>query len=494
MTVPDDDLIANAEILADELERRECLTLSGYIRQAWSIIEPATPLLWNWHIDILADYLEAVSRGQITRLAINMPPRYMKSITVSVMWPTWEWGPGGRPGNRWVFWSYAQTLSTKHSVDRRTIIESDWYRARWPEVDLVGDQNMKTEYVNRKRGHMIATSMGGSAHGKGGTRLVLDDVHNPKQALSLDKMEAAELEYRQSIVTRLDDRKAGAIVLVMQRLSTKDLGQYCIDHGYELLKLDNPCQKHTVVLSPSGHRVERPEGNILWPERESAEIVDQMRVTLGEYGFAGQYLQEPVPIGGGIIKQAWLNDHYWEVLPATQVSRWIQSWDMSFKDTDGTDYVVGQVWLLHQGACYYLVDQVRARMDFPTTCEAIKQLSAKWPQALKKLIEDKANGPAVIAALKKQVPGMVEVEPKGSKLARLAAVSPLFEAGNVWIPSAERAQWVQDYVVELCTFPKGKNDDQVDATSQALAELSFGTTQTGVPVAVGERGSYWKRT
>jgi predicted phage terminase large subunit-like protein len=483
-------VIERMKDVAAELQRRDCRRLSEFIRQAWPIIEPGTDLLWNWHIDILSDYLEAVTAGDITRLVINMPPRYMKSICASVLWPCWEWGPVGKMSSRWVFWSYAAMLSTKHSVDRRLVLESDWYQDRWP-VRLTSDQNVKTEYVNQARGHMIATSFGGSAHGKGGTRLVIDDPHNPKQALSDLERDKVIQEFRQSVTTRLDNRTKGAIVVIMQRLHTDDLSAYCLDQGYVHLKLDNPARKTTVIMLPSGHRVERAEGNILWPDRESAAQVAQTKRDLGSYAFSGQYEQEPVPLGGGMIQRAWLN--YWEALPPG-LTGWLQSWDMSFKDSEGTSYVVGQVWARHKSACYYLVDQVRDRAGFTAACDMVKQLAAKWPQAGRKLVESKANGPAIVNALKKTVPGLIEVEPEGSKLARLSAVSPLFEAGNVFIPAPERAAWVQDYVVEVTTFPKAANDDQVDATSQALNDLALKSIQPGMPHLVGTgKPSYWKR-
>jgi predicted phage terminase large subunit-like protein len=142
---------------------------------------------------------------------------------------------------------------------------------------------------------------------------------------------------------------------------------------------------------------------------------------------------------------------------------------MTFKDSKNTDYVVGQVWG-RVGADCYLLDQVRARMDFPTTVQAVRTLSARWPEARAKLIEDKANGPAVIATLRREISGLIPVEPQGGKAARVAAVSPVIEARNVWLP--QEAPWVGDFVEECAAFPNGRYDDQVDAMSQALLRLT----------------------
>jgi predicted phage terminase large subunit-like protein len=155
----------------------------------------------------------------------------------------------------------------------------------------------------------------------------------------------------------------------------------------------------------------------------------------------------------------------------------IQSWDMTFKNTDGTDFVVGQVWG-RAGATAHLLDQVRARMDFPQTCVAVEELSRKWPQATLKLIEDKANGPAVISQLRKTVPGMVPVNPEGNKQARANAVTPYVEAGNVCLPLPARAPWINGYLEEHAAFPTGSHDDQVDATTQALARLMLMPSST----------------
>ena len=196
---------------------------------------------------------------------------------------------------------------------------------------------------------------------------------------------------------------------------------------------------------------------------------------MGSWAFAGQYQQAPAPLEGGTIKYDWLK--FYRELPA-RFDYVLQSWDCSFKESKDSDYVVGQVWgrastqsPAGRSAQYYLLDQVRGRMDFVGTKNAIRAMSAKYPQAVTKLIEDKANGPAVISALKAEVDGMIAVNPEGGKESRMNSVSALFEAGNVFLPEAERAPWTHDYMHELCTFPKAAHDDEVDATSQALVRL-----------------------
>ena len=480
-----------------ELSRR---SLSTYIKHSWPIIEPGAEYLHNWHIDAIAEHLEAVTAGQIKRLIINIPPRYAKSITVTVMWPTWEWLH--HPETRWIFASYSASLSTKHSMDRRTIIMSEWYQRNFDKVFKLAnagsrDQNMlntKSEFQNDKRGTMFSTSVGGSVTGIGGNRIVIDDPHNPKEAQSDAERRAGITFFDQTLYTRLDDKKKGAIVVVMQRLHESDLTGHLLQQGgWEHLCIPATSEGKTVISLPSGKEIEREDGHILWPEREGKEELEQTKRALGSYAYAGQYQQRPAPSEGGILKRHWWR--YWhfpgQKLPPVTVrlpdgeylnieniplperfDEQIQSWDMAFKDTKTSAYVAGQAWGRVRADCF-LLDQIRDKLDFVKTVEAVKTLTAKWPRAHAKLIEDKANGPAVIASLQHDIPGIIAIPAKDSKEARAHAISPFIEAGNVYLPHPQIFNWVDDLIEEAVSFPNGKYKDQVDTLTQALARLSF---------------------
>lgn len=206
---------------------------------------------------------------------------------------------------------------------------------------------------------------------------------------------------------------------------------------------------------------------MLWKERFGPKEVEEQKLDLGSYAAAAQLQQRPAPAEGGILKR-----HWWKLLREMprKFDEMIQSWDCSFKETSSSDYVVGQVWE-RSGVDKYLVDQVRRRMDCPTTMQEIVRLSEKYPKAQTKLIEDKANGPAVIAMLKHQLTGLIAVNPEGGKEARAHAVSPQIEAGNVYLLDPEVAAWVAGFIDECAAFPQGANDDQVDAMPQALLRL-----------------------
>ena len=232
-----------AALQAEQLKRAAERSLRAFVEQAWPILEPTTPFLPNWHIDLLCDYLEAVTAGECARLVINMPPRYGKSLIVSVCWPVWAWIR--RPESRWVFTSYAEALAVQHSLDRRTLLLSPWYQGSWGRHVQLTDQNEKTEYWNSRRGRMLATSIGGTVTGKGGNHIVVDDPHTPRYAES-DTVRQHAIEYfLRTLVTRLDDKRLGTIVVVMQRLRTGDLTATCLDLGYTHLCLPAVAEMRT---------------------------------------------------------------------------------------------------------------------------------------------------------------------------------------------------------------------------------------------------------
>ncbi|MEN0072354.1 MAG: phage terminase large subunit, partial [Propionicimonas sp.] len=211
---------------------------------------------------------------------------------------------------------------------------------------------------------------------------------------------------------------------------------------------------------------------------------EAIKVRVGSRTWQALYQGRPSPSGGGVVKEEWWNRDgrryevpLWIDIPdgskrVTGFDEVIQSWDCAFKDTKSSDFVAGQVWG-RIGADIYLLDQMRGRWDFPATCERLKELTARWPDALLKLVEEKANGAAVIAQLQHTVMGIVPENPTESKIARVNAVSPLIEAGNVHLPTPEVAPWIGDFIEEFNSFPTGTHDDQVDAASQALKRLGI---------------------
>jgi predicted phage terminase large subunit-like protein len=491
-----EQLVALAAVRIKHRQAAPIPSLREYIRQAWDVLEPATEYLDNWHIDAMSEYLEAVTAGDIKRLLINIPPRYMKSICVSVAWPTWMWLRN--PESRWVFFSYDQGLATKHSLDRRRLIESPWYREQWGHIyGMTSDQNVKTEYENNRRGVMLASGLAGSATGKGGDVLVFDDPHNPNKIHSDTERTTDLREFGQASGTRLNNKRTGAIVVVMQRLHEEDISARCIEEGYEHLCLPATAEETTSFLLPSGRAIEREAGSVLWPERDGPLELAASKRALGSYAYAGQYQQRPSPQEGGLLKRHWwrfwypasmqekppppvlvrladgtMHECIQEPLP-DKFDYQLQSWDTTFKDTDTSDYVAGGVWG-NVGVDSYLLDQVHDRMDVVAAMQALVALSEKWPNAVTKLIEDKANGSAIIRMVKGKVPGVIAVNPQGGKVARANSVAPRIEAGNVYLPHPLVDYRTQDFIEECANFPNGRHDDRVDQMTQALTRLALG--------------------
>jgi predicted phage terminase large subunit-like protein len=444
-------------------------SLSGFLRHAWPVIEPGTPYLHNWHIDCIAEHLEAVTNGQILRLIVNVPPRSLKSILTTICWPVWSWIH--RPQSRWMFTSYSQSLSEFHSVIRRNLIRSDWYQRRWREkYTLAADQDQKREFANSRQGMMIATSVGGTSIGKGGDILVFDDPMNPEEAHSAVQRETANRWICQAFLTRLNNKKDGAIVGIMQRLHEQDTTGMLLEMGgWEHLCLPAEAEQRTVITFPVSLReIVREQGDLLFPDREGPKELAQRKIELGSYGYAGQYQQRPSPEEGGMIKKAWFRYWGYHNLP-NSFDEMIQSWDTAMTKDSG-DSTSGGIWA-RKGANVYLLARFKGQWDTPTVIGKMKKATEMFPEALAKLVEKKANGAAIIDLLRDELAGIIPVEPRGSKEARVNAVSPMFEAGNVYVPDPTIEPWVNEYIAELCGFPNMAHDDDVDMTTQALDRL-----------------------
>lgn len=444
-----------------------------FFRAAWSVLEPSAPLLNNWHQECIAEYLQATLTGDIKRLIINVPPRYSKSLMVTVMFPAWCWIKD--PSLRFINASYSEDLATKHNVDRRTLMRSEWYRTAWGhKFQFSEEQNQKTEYVNDKRGHMVAAGMLGTVTGKGGDYVIIDDPHNPKKAESDAERTAAVNAFDSTFTTRLDNKKTGRMIVVMQRLHFKDLTGHLLDkkaqgEDWTHLKLPAEAPKRTIVVFPiSKRKIIREKNDVLHPDREGPKELKAMKIALGSYGYAGQYDQNPTPRVGGLFKKTYWR--YYTALPQ-KFDQIILSWDMSFKDLTSSDEVCGFAMGI-VGADIYIFDCENDQWGFSKTCEALKRMSLRHPLAIRKLVEDKANGPAVIDYLKSKIAGLIAENPEGSKMERAALVEPIVESGNVHLPHPSIAPpWVQKLIDQAAAFPKGDRDDMVDAMTQGIKYL-----------------------
>ena len=460
-----------------ELARR---SLREFIRQAWPVIEPGVEYLDNWHIHAVCDYLEAVTRGDVRRLIINVPPRHMKTIAVSVCWPCWEWIR--RPAARWMFASFALGLSLDSSLKRRDIIQSDWYQRNWGDrYQLVTDLNVKSEYKNDHQGVMFATSMGGTTTGKGGNRIVVDDPHSAAQGSS-DAVRTSQVEFfDRSLFTRQNDKKHDAIVVIMQRLHEKDLtGHLLAKGGYEHLCLPAEISERTLISTPSAEYV-REAGSILWPAREGPKELAEAKMTLGPYGYAGQYGQAPAPAGGGRFKEAWFRYYRREgdvyvILGPDGHAAWLVPVDacrrFATMDPAGTDadqnakacYTVIQAWALTPSFHLLLLDQYRAQVEAPEAAEAAIRFVRQWDCDYIGIEKD-GIGLGTVQTVRRRGVTVRPIKARGSKQARSETAEIRMSAGMIVFP--EGAEFLFDLKGELLKFPNAENFDQVDAMAHA---------------------------
>jgi len=421
------------------------------------------------HLLFLNRKLVDVAAGRIKRLIVSMPPRHGKSELVSRYFPAWYIGTF--PDKRIILVSYEADFAATWGRKARDLLEE--HGPSLFGIRVSGNSSAANRWdIEGHEGGMVTAGVNGPITGKGADIGIIDDpVKNDQEAMSVTYQERTYEWYKSTFRTRI--QRDGAIILIMTRWHENDLA------GKLLAAQEAEGEKWEVVSLPALAEEDDPLGREfgqpLCPDLFSKDALESIKKAVGSYWWASLYQQRPSPAEGGIFKRNWWQ--YYRRLP-DKFDEIIQSWDMTFKDTKTADYVVGQVWG-RKGANKYLLDQVRDRMDFPATIQAVRTLSAKWPQAKAKLIEDKANGPAVIATLKKEISGLIPVEPQGSKESRAWAVSPEVEAGNVYLPDPSIAPWVHDFIEECAAFPNGANDDQVDAMTQALMRFN---KQPGIQV------------
>lgn len=471
--------ITKEKLDAIEVRMQRALGLRGslhdFVKMAWHIVEPATPFIDNWHIHRICEALEKVSKREIRKLIVNVPPGSMKSLLVCVFWPVWDWLRN--PSRRWMFSSFDNMLTRRDAERSFKLMRSEWFRTRWPLVSVPPDAAMGT-YQNTLGGWRMATSVGGKTTGNHPDMIVIDDPTKPLEA-TVDNLKKTQAWWKSTMVNRGDQKKV-CRVLIMQRLHEEDLSEYLRKNEKGWTVLSFPMEYEPKNACEEDPRTE--VGELLCPVRWGPDEVAELKINSGPQNYAAQYQQTPTPEAGLLFKhkhfaRRWVQGVDVPEYPETFFSLSCMSWDFTFKDKKDSDFVVGQAWGKANGK-FYLLDTIRRRMSFTESKAALLEFRRRWPWIHAILIEDKANGTAIEDELNKDVPGIILVEPRGSKSARAQAVGPYFEAGNVIVP-ADGEQWVTDYVSELTRFPMGSNDDQVDATSQALDYLAIQSYDLG---------------
>lgn len=503
------------------------VSLSSFIRGGWHVLEPGRAYVHGWHIDAISDHLKAITDGQLNRLIINVPPGTMKSLTVGVFWPAWEWGPLNKPWLRTIATSYKEGLAKRDNIKARRLVQSQWFRDRWGgQFNLMPDQNSTLKFENDLAGFRAAMSFQ-SLTGERGDRLVIDDPLSVDMAKSdADRITARET-FLEAVPSRLSDPATSAIVIVMQRLHEEDTTGVALSKnlGYEHLMLPmefEPERRSYTVVKPSFHD-EKPrigrydagkqvwyfegddvpesrreyveksewkevypqdirteEGELLFTKRFSREVVERDKVSLGSLGHAGQNQQRPAPRGGGMFKRSYFG--IVKAIPSGTV--FVRGWDLAAtKDGDGARTAGVKIGRTPDGR--FIVADCKAERESPAGVRKLIKTTAEQDDAggdLVKVSMPKDPGQAGKDQAQQLVSMLaghnaIATPESGDKETRAEPFAAQCEAGNV---DLLQGAWNDMFLDEVEVFPAGKLKDIVDASSRAFNELAQPVSQVAM--------------
>jgi len=431
-------------------------------------------------LDLIDAALVDVAEGRTQRLILSVAPQEGKSQRVSRRFPTWCLHRD--PDLRIAIASYEFGTARRWGKAIRNDITTHTRK-----LDLAVEQGSSAANewtIDGRQGGVYSVGIGGALTGRAVDLLLIDDpIKDREQADSQTYRDRVWEWWTDVALTRLAPN--APVVLILTRWHHDDLAGRLVaaEDGHEWRVINIPAQADHRPEQGETDPLGRQPGEYLQSTRgRTTSDWEAKKIAVGSRTWTALYQGRPTPDTGDVFHRDWWRTYdtpLWVEQPDGSMhvpggGTLIASWDMAFKDTKGSDYVVGQVWL-RRGANAYLLDQVRDRLSFTATVPAVEQLAAKWPQAHAKLVEDKANGTAVLDTLRKKVPGLIPITPTESKYARANAVAPFVQAGNIHLPSPHLAPWVGDLMGECAGFPKSTHDDQVDALSQALARLYLGS-------------------
>jgi predicted phage terminase large subunit-like protein len=482
--------LANPAKALNELDKLDCEdSLSRFFRLAWSQIEPGVPYVHGWHLDALAEHLEAVTSGQIVRLLINIPPGTMKSLGVGVFWPAWEWGPKGLPHYRIVGASHQIDLQIRDNRRMRQLVKSDWYQAKWP-VQLSVDQDAKLKFENTATGFRAAISATGLT-GHRGDRVIYDDPHSVEGALSDQQRPAVLRIFQETLTTRMNNPEKSAIVVVMQRLHEDDLSGHILSQelGYDHLCLPMRFEEDRRCVTSIGFEDPRIEdGQLLFPERFPLHVVERDELAMGSMAAAGQFQQRPTPRGGGMFPID--KFQYVERAPAAnEIAASIRYWDKAGTDRSarggskaakgGAQTAGTLMHRLHDGR-FVIADCHFGQWAALERERQIKLIAETDGKGVKVYVEQEpgSGGKESAEATIRMLAGwnVYADLPTGEKSIRAEPYAAQVQGSNVWLV---RGAWNLPFLHEHQAFPVGRTKDMVDASAAAFNLLN-------VPVATYE--------
>lgn len=499
-------MIGQGEMLARAYSRlrhlQEChkyeSSLIEFVDYVWPVVEPAIPFIRGWAIEAIAEHLQAVTDGYIKRLLINVPPGFSKSLLTDVFWPAWEWGPRNLPHYRYVCASYSNHLTERDNMRCRNVVMSDRYRRLWGDrFKISNEQFTKVKFANDRTGWKLATSVGGIGVGERGDRFIIDDANNTMDMESSAIRDNTNMWFTEVVPDRLNSPQNSAIVCIQQRLHEEDVSGTALSRNMDYTHLMIPMEydpgRHCVTvigMDEIGEEItwedpRKEEFELAWPERFPQAQVDQLKNAKGPYAWAGQYQQSPEPRGGAILKR-----DYWQLWEEPRYPGFdyiVASLDPAYTAKDENDPSALTIWGMfrdqYDNPRVMLIWAWQERLEFNQLVQKVTDICTvsntpkNHPQfpVDKLLIESKASGLSVGQEMFRLIGfnskfSLELIDPKkyGDKESRLHAVSHIFAAGMVYAPDRN----FSDMVINQCAvFPKSKNDDLVDTTSQAIRWL-----------------------
>jgi predicted phage terminase large subunit-like protein len=465
----------------EAVEREFCKrSLSNFVKRAWPQIDPQD-YIHGWHMDALSDHLQACATGQVTRLLINIPPGTSKSTATSVFFPAWLWGPFGWPGARFIGASYEQSLATRDNRKTRLLIESEWYQRHWP-TKLTSDQNEKTGFENTAQGFRQSCAVK-SMTGKRGDFVVWDDPLSPEKAYSETERDTANRVFAETLPTRLNSPEKSVIIVIMQRLHENDVSGYILarDLGYEHLCLPMEFEKERRCKTSIGFKDPRKkDGELLFPDRFTADVVKRDKDVMGSFAVAGQFQQRPVPREGGMFKASWFN-----TVGAVPVgTEFVRGWDFAASTKDTSPYTASVKIGKTPNGRFIIAHAERERVNTPR--KMIKTTAERDGHAVRiSYPQDPGQaGKDQVKSIARDLAGFsFSSSPEsGDKATRAEPLAAQCEAGNVDIL---RGDWNATFLDEICAFPFGKFMDQVDAASRAFNQIAKQSAKTETQTLIG---------
>lgn len=455
-------------------EREYCRRgLSNFIKRAWHVIEPAQEYSHGWHIDAICEHLQAVHFGQINRLAIAVPPGSMKSLSSSVLFPAWEWGPMNKPFTRTIATSHSENLAVRDNLRAKRLIDSDWFKMLWPEVELSKDQSSKTNFENTDTGFRQASPFT-SLTGKRGDRVIIDDPLSVDGASS-DQVRQKVLEtFTEAVPTRLNSPEKSAIVVIAQRLHEQDVIGYieANDLGYEYLMIPmefDPSRRTTTSIGWTDPRTEEDE--LMFPERFPRSVVDRDKKILGSYAVSSQFQQLPIPRQGGLFQPDRIR--VIDALPHQEDLIFCRGWDLAGTEGAGA-YTAGALLAYSRESRRYIIADIKRERLGPQGVRQLMMKTAEMDGTAVPIVYPQDPGQAGKAQSQDIAADLAGYtlsleRHTGNKQLRAEPFASQVEAGNVDIVYGT---WNDELLKELRFFPRGRYKDQVDAMASAFNYLS----------------------